>query len=292
MEGENDKDYVIGDMQILLAMALVGLYALFLRKFANIPISFFIFSSQIIGAIFFFILFIKHKKQITIRKKEWMIIAMIGLAGLLNNFLYLTALRLTKVSNAVVAHRMVAVFTLFLAPLIVKEKITRKEKLVLFLSFLGIGILYLNDLRFKNSDLLGITFGLGAAFFYALIIILYRLLSKTIESVSIVNFWRFLFSTIILSPFIAAKDGLILNGKNLLILIIFGFMGGVIISGLQSSGISKTKAMHASIIGQSEPVFAIIFALAFLNETPALQSIIGGTIIIGSNIWLTFKEKR
>jgi drug/metabolite transporter (DMT)-like permease len=42
-----------------------------------------------------------------------------------------------------------------------------------------------------------------------------------------------------------------------------------------------------SIISYLDPVFAIIFALAFLRQIPTIYTLIGGTLLIGSGLLTT-----
>jgi drug/metabolite transporter (DMT)-like permease len=44
------------------------------------------------------------------------------------------------------------------------------------------------------------------------------------------------------------------------------------------------------IVAGLEPVYGILFALIFLGEIPTLQALLGGLLIIGSTLQVTFRS--
>jgi len=120
----------------------------------------------------------------------------------------------------------------------------------------------------------------------ACLFILYRLLPQHNLSVVTINFWRHLLSSTVMLPVLASLPAAQTNTENLKILIPFGIIFGVIASGIHNFALGRTRSLHASIIGKSEPAIAIIYAFFFLREVPSVQVIIGGILIIGSSVWL------
>jgi len=53
----------------------------------------------------------------------------------------------------------------------------------------------------------------------------------------------------------------------------------------------QVKAQLASIIASLEPVYGIIFAFVLLGEVPALRTILGGVIILGTIMLSTMKRR-
>ena len=106
------------------------------------------------------------------------------------------------------------------------------------------------------------------------------------------NFWRYTISTAMLLPFVFHFGGFGVIRENFWSLVAFGTLFAVIASGIHHLGISRTRPLHASIIGKSEPVIATAYAFFFLGQTPGISTLIGGALIVGASFWLAFQEKE
>lgn len=281
-----------GDSLILLAMLIFGSYALFLRFLPGIPTISFLFSFQIVGAISFFLIALK-RKLLRINKRDFVLLLGLAIVAVGNDLAYFQAFRLTTLANAALAHQMVSVFLIFLAPYFLKEKINKNEWIALIVSLAGMVIIYWNGLGLRRgNDLSGINLGLVSAFFLGFLIILYRVTSQRGLKLSTINFWRYLLSIILLLPFVFLYGAFNAAYQNIIPLILFGFIFAVVATGLHTSGIIHTRSLHASILGKSEPVIAILYGVILLNEIPSLQVIIGGILIIGAGVWLAFLSPK
>lgn len=279
-----------GDFLIFSSLLIFGTYALFLRFFPNIPTLSFLFFFQLVGAICFLVLLLKQGLK-KLERRHLMLLGALTFVALANDLLYFSALRLTKVANAALPHQMSDLFLIFLAPLLLHKKTVRHEWGALVLSILGLFIIYRKSLEIQNSqDVTGITLAFLSAFFLAWVIILYQYLSKLGLTIITINFWRYTLSTIVLFPFMFAFGGFNFNQNYIPLLILFGLIFAVIAAGIHTYGISKTRPLHASIILKSESVIASFYAFLFLKEIPGIETLIGGTLIIGSFLWLALKR--
>jgi len=52
------------------------------------------------------------------------------------------------------------------------------------------------------------------------------------------------------------------------------------------------KARTASIVAALEPVYGIIVAYFLLGEFPAIRTLLGGGIIVGCAVFITFRTYR
>lgn len=278
-----------GDSYILFAMLIFGTYSLFLRFFPQIPTLTFLFFFQLVGTLAFLLLQLKSGFP-KVRKLSILFLATLSLVALGNDLSYFLALRLTTVSNATLGHQMVSIFLLVLAKAFLNEKTQLREYIALLFSLIGIAIIYYHGLSINHAgDILGISLSLLSAIFYAFLIIHYRYLSRKL-SITTINFFRFVFSTILLFPFFLLFKDFNFSFSHLPALITFGFLFAVIASGIHNFGMSKTRALHVSIIGKSEPAIATFYAYLFLHEIPSLETIIGGILIIGSSLFLALSE--
>jgi drug/metabolite transporter (DMT)-like permease len=284
------KNYLKGDLLVVAGLMLFGTYALFLRLLPSIPTLSFLFAFQVMGALTLLITSHPWRRWQSLSRDDWLLLAGIAVAALSNDLLYFLSFRMTSVANASIAHQSVSIFLLFLAPLLIRQWTRREEWIAAGFSLVGIGILYSGGITLKaGQDLLGITLALLSGLCYALIIILYVVLPKRGLKNREINFWRYAISTVMMLPFAPLMGVASLRPQNLLPLAAFGLLFAVIATTIHTSGIGRTRPLHASILGKSEPVFATAYAFLFLHEAPPPQAVIGGILIIGSSIWLALQ---
>jgi drug/metabolite transporter (DMT)-like permease len=277
---------VFGDCLVLVAMAIFGTYSLFLRLCPQIPTLVFLLAFQIVGAAVLGAYNLFARKE-TITKRGWILLALLTVATTGNDLCYFAAFRLTSIANAAVAHQTVSIFLLLLAPLLLAEKTTRSEWLALIVALGGVAVLYSDHLGVRQwHELAGISLGVLSGLLYALLIVLYRRLHQLGLSITTINWWRYFFSSLLLLAPVLVWTRFQPQGVDLVTLTMFGILFAVIASFLHIFAMSRTRAMHVSIIGKSEPVFATVYAFIFLHEVPTLQAILGGVLIVGSGIWL------
>lgn len=282
-----------GEVLCFSTMFIFGSFSLFLRAFPEIPIIGFLFAFQVVGTLGFAGLLLWSGSQ-KISRRAWILLGALVVSALGNDLGYFFALRLTTVANAAVAHHMESIFILFLAPFFIGEKTKGNEYISLAVTLIGIGLLYYDNVGAGGvNNSLGVTLALMSAFFLGLLIVLYRMLQKENLLVVTINFWRHFLSTLVMLPAIFFVDlAPYASYKNLAVLAVFGILFAVIASGLHNFSIGRTRAVRVGLIGKTEPIIAVILAFFFLSETPGLNSIIGGTLIISATTWLILTREQ
>jgi len=276
--------FLHGDVLVIASMAIFSSYPLFFRFFPEIPTLVFLFAFQVVGVLGLAIIGGIGRPT----RSNLLLLIGLAIAAIANDLCYFLAFRTTTVANAAIAHQSVSVFLVFLTPLLLKEAIRRQEWIALSVSLVGIAILYSRGAGLDGGhNLLGITFGVLSGFFYALCIISYVVILRRGLRIRMVNFWRYGISTALLLPFVSLLGVSAIRPGDLVPLIGFGVLFAVVASGIHVFGISRTRPLHASILGKTEPVFAIFLALVVLNEVPSIEAVIGGVLILGSSVWLT-----
>lgn len=296
---QNSVKGIKGDLLVTLAMLIFGSYALFLKLLPAIPVISFLFAMQVVGMICFFILtarkgFRKGLFPKTTTKVNWILLAL-AVTTTANDLCYFYAFRLTSVANASVAHQLVSIFLLFLAPLFLKEKTKRSEWISLVVALVGVLVFFGPAIGVSRQDTMGILLGLLSAFFYACFVLIYRYFSPKrgypTDFVDFANFWRYTLSTAILLPFIPHFGGFGVIYENGWILAAFGMLFAVIASRIHNIGLSRARPLHSSIIGKSEPVIATVYAFFFLKQIPPVSAIIGGALIVLASVWLATRKE-
>ena len=290
----NTNRVLSGDMLILIAMAVFGSSSLFFRLNPTIPVPLFLLAFQIVGAICFFALTMWQGFP-TLTKRDYLLLVALAGAALLNDLCYFYAFRFTTVANAAMGHQSVSIFLLVLSPYFLKERTMGSEWIALVIAVIGVVILYGGNLGDVGTQhLLGITLAVLSGLFYAIIIVLYRVIPDGNRGLTIrtVNFWRYSISSILILPFLSFVEIGPVGRRELLTLLLFGVLFAVIASGIHNRGLHTTRSLHASILGKTEPIFAIIYAALLLEEIPSPREIVGGALIIVPSLWLMVYGKK
>ena len=207
--------------------------------------------------------------------------AILGVAGLLNTFSYFLAFKHTTIANAVLTHYTAPLIVAFLAPLFLREKVTRKIIVAIAIASTGLWIM-LNGFSFKEGHALGITAGLVSGFAYAAVIILIRVYTQSFNPV-VLAFFSNAVIAIFLAPFVREFPV-----NALWSFLVMGIVHSTIAPILYFKGLRYVSAGRTAVLGYLEPVIAIIFGIIFLSELPGKGSIIGGLLIIFSG-YLTLR---
>jgi len=226
----------------------------------------------------------EYRKEIPgFRKLKYPVI--LGVFSLLNTFSYFYAFKNTTIANAVLTHYTAPVIVAFLAPLILKEVITKRIIVVIIIASIGLWIM-LDGFSFKTTSggqMAGIMAGIFSGFAYAIIVIFLRMYSKNFNSLVLVFFSNITIA-VLLAPFIRE-----IPLDALWSFLLMGIIHSTIAPILYFQGLKYVTANRAAVLGYLEPVCAIILGMIFLQEILGINSIIGGILIIFSG-YLTLKS--
>jgi drug/metabolite transporter (DMT)-like permease len=223
----------------------------------------------------------KYRKELLdIRKLRYPVV--LGIISCINTFTFFFAFRNTTIANAVLTHYTAPVIVAFLAPFILKEKITGKIVIVLLLASAGLWIM-LDGFSVAQNQMMGIVSGLASGIAYAFIVIFLRMHSQKFTPL-VLAFYTNITIIILLAPFIR-----VFPVHALWSYLFMGIIHSTIAPILYYKGLQEVTANKAAVLGYLEPVCAIIISMIFLEEIPGIHSIIGGLLIIFSG-YLTLRN--
>ena len=165
-----------------------------------------------------------QKLALRANRREAALLLLSGMAMGVNWILLFEAYRYTTVSVATLSYYFAPVLVTAACPLLFHERLTGKQIVCFVMSTLGLVLVIgVGGLR-GVADVRGVLFGLGAAAFYAAVI----LLNKFIRSVAGIQrtFLQFLAAIVILIPYVAATGGVslgTLDARGWVCLLIVGF---------------------------------------------------------------------
>lgn len=219
-------------------------------------------------------------------KKELPLLLFSGIAMGINWVLLFEAYKYTTVSTATLSYYFAPVIVTAVCPFLFKERLTARQILCFVMS--TVGLVLITGLGGSGGDdhFTGILFGLGAAVFYAAVI----LLNKFIKQVAGIHrtFLQFLASLVVLLPYVLLTGGFhlsSLDGTGWVCLLVVGLVHTGITYCLYFSSLKELPGQKAAILSYIDPLVAVLVSVLFLQESMTLWQVIGGLLILGFTLW-------
>ena len=211
----------------------------------------------------------------------------------INWILLFEAYKYTTVSVATLSYYFAPVIVTVACPILFKEKMGIKQWICFIMSTIGIVLITgIGDLSQGNSHFIGILFGLGAAVFYATVV----LINKFIKDVDGIQrtFLQFLSAVITLIPYVIFTSGfnlVSLDSKGVICLLVVGLVHTGITYCIYFSSLKDIPGQEAAILSYIDPLVAVLVSVFILGEDITVPQIIGGVLILGFTMWNEIKPK-
>lgn len=275
-----------GKLKILISMAIFGTVGIFVR-FIPLPSAVIAFCRGVLGCLFLLLVMTVtgQKPNLTDIKRNGLVLAISGAAIGINWILLFEAYRHTTVAIATICYYLAPAFVTLGSPL-VGEKLTAKKLGCIGVAMIGMvfvsGVLQGG----QNGSLLGVLLGVGAAVFYASVILLNKKLSpisaydKTLCQLGA--------ASIVVAPYILLSGGISFAEMSTLgwfMLVVVGIVHTGIAYALYFGGIRDVNAQTAAILSYLDPVLSIILSALILRERLDMFSVIGAVLILGGALY-------
>ena len=274
-------------LMLITSMTIFGTLGLFVR---NIPVS----SGElalyraVLAALLIavFLLLTKQRIPFSRIKKEVPLLLASGIAMGINWILLFEAYKYTTVSVATLSYYFAPVIVTIVCPVLFQEKLTGKQILCFVMSTIGLVLITGIGEVGSGSDFVGILFGLGAAAFYATVILLNKFI-KNVEGIHR-TFLQFLAAIVILVPYVILTSGVTLgclDGIGWTNLLIVGLVHTGVTYCLYFSSLKELPGQKAAILSYIDPLVAVLISVTVLGEAMTLWQVIGGMLILGFTLW-------
>lgn len=230
-----------------------------------------------------YLLITRQRIRLSAIKKDLPALLLSGAAMGINWILLFQSYRYTTVSIATLSYYFAPVLVTVLCPILFKEKMRAKQWLCFLMSTVGLVLLTVQGGAEKGkSDLTGILFGLGAAMFYASVV----LLNKFIKGVDGIHrtFLQFISAAAVLIFYVLLSEpsGLSsLDGVGLASLLTVGLVHTGITYCLYFSALKELPGQKAAILSYIDPLVAVLVSVTVLHEKITALQIVGGIFILG-----------
>ena len=272
---------------MILSMAIFGTLGLFVRNI-NVASGELALYRAVMAALFLTTVFLITKRRIEWAKirKEVPILIASGVAVGINWILLFEAYKYTTISLATLSYYFAPVLVTAICPFLFKEKLTPKQIICFVMSTLGIVLITGIGGADGQNNLVGIMFGLGAAVFYASVI----LLNKFIKNVGGMDrtLLQFIAAILVLLPYVASTSGFSLGGLDTLgwsCLLVVGLVHTGITYTMYFSSLKDLPGQKVAILSYIDPLVAIAISVLVLGEAMTVTQMIGGALILGFTLW-------
>ncbi len=283
-------------LPVIAAMVIFGTIGIFV-KFIPLPSSVIAVARGLIGAAFLLLTMLltgKKPDKAAIKANLWLLIVSGGFIGI-NWILLFEAYRHTTVATATLCYYLAPVFVVLLSPLVVKEKLSAVKGVCAVVAVLGMvfvsGVFDQGGL--DMSQLPGILCGVGAAAFYAGVVLLNKKM-KPIRAMDC-TFIQLAAAALVLLPYTLLTENyaaLTLEPLGIILLVAVGIVHTGVAYALYFGSVHKLPAQTVAIFSYIDPVVAILLSALLLQEPMTVWSWIGAVLILGSTLLSELTSKK
>lgn len=274
-------------LMLSLSMIIFGTIGLFSRSIAvtsgELALYRAILAALLIGG--YFLITGKKIDFKSIQKELWLLL-LSGMAMGINWILLFEAYKHTTISIATLSYYFAPVIVMVVCPILFREKITKKQLLCFVMSTAGLVLIIGFDGGGGSNHFFGILLGLGAAVFYATVILLNKFI-KNVEGIQR-TFLQFLAAIVILIPYVLITGDLQigeLDPKGWICLLTVGLIHTGITYCMYFTAMKELKGQEVAILSYLDPLVAVLISFCVLSEPMTLWQMLGGVLILGFTLW-------
>jgi drug/metabolite transporter (DMT)-like permease len=268
----------------VLLFALSGLFA----KWLTLPAIFIVFGRAFFAAISLAAFIVFFKKQ-PLKVDVYTLVSLTVTGGVLAFHWgsFFQAIQVSNVAIGLITFATFPVFVSFLEPFFFQEKFCYRAFLQALLTVIGIYLILPQEIT-NSGIVVGICWGIASALSFAILTVLNRKFVAD-RAATKVSFYQNSFAALLLLPFIL-ESAMAVSLEQVLLLILLGVVFTAFAHSLFNFSLKSIKAQTASIAVSLEPIYGIIAAYFLLNEAISLTMMMGGTIVLATNIWALHKN--
>jgi drug/metabolite transporter (DMT)-like permease len=218
------------------------------------------------------------EKPATWRARGW--IACLGVADAFNVLLFFAAYKIT-IGVSVLAHYTTPVLVAIAAPLVLKEKMTKRTAAALAVSLSGLAVILAptEGAPAASAAWASAALGVGSAVFYAAGIVMNKFVVGSF-STSETIFWHGVVATPLLAGFVPMHEWVAVDAHAAAALALVSLLPGAMAGMAFVWGLRRMPATHASMLTLLEPLIAVFIGASLYGETMGPRAFAGGGLIL------------
>ena len=249
------------------------------------------------GSILFFLTYLFFVKE-RVKKKDFFRLMLCGLFGVaINQLFFFEGLNLTTPINAAIIMTISPVLVIITSAIIIKEKITVRKIIGIFLGLIGACILILNsgDISFENDFFIGNILVLINATSYSIYLVLVKTLMKRYNPITVM-FYVFIFGLIFVLPFgIDEIQKIDLTTFNEEIYLKIGFVVICTTFIAYMFNAFALKSLNPSVVSvyiYLQPLLASLIAIVLNSDSLSLVKILSAIFIFSAVFLVSIPSKK
>lgn len=277
----------LSTINLILSMIVFGTIGIF-RRYIPMPSSSLAMLRGIIGTVFLLAVILLKGKKLSFKaiKHKLLILIVSGAMIGINWVLLFESYNHTTVAIATICYYMAPVFVMIASPIVLKEKLTPLKAGCVIGAVIGMllvsGIFKAEN---SNSELIGVLFGVGAAVFYAAVI----MLNQKLKEVDAYNktIVQLFFASAVMVPYVLLTEadpfGEVTSFSIMMVLIV-----GMIHTGLAYvlyfGSMKYLNAQKVALFGYIDPVVAVLLSAFLIREVPTTLEVLGIVLVLLSTM--------
>ena len=287
------KDKTSSLLLLLGSMAIFGAIGL-VRRLIPLPSSVIAMARGLIGGAAILLVLLVRGKRISLRALggEGLWLALAGVLLGFNWILLFEAYRYTTVAIATLCYYMAPILVVLVSPLLFHERVTAKKAVCVLLALVGM-LLVSGVLRADGGggDARGVLFGLGAALFYAGIVLTNKKVTRTDGLTRTVI--QLLTAGVVLVPYVLLTEdlsALTLTPYTVGMLLVAGLVFTALTYTMYFSAIPGLRAQTAALGSYIDPVVAVLISALVLHEPMTALDWLGAALVLGATAVSTLER--
>ena len=274
-------------LMLILSMVIFGTIGLFVRSIP-MPSAGLALCRAVLAVVFILICMLSTGRKIQLRGlgRSLPLLLLSGAAIGVNWILLFEAYRYTSVSVATLSYYFAPVIVIIACPILFRERLTAKQLICFCCATVGLVLIIGVTGLGGEGQMTGILFGLGAAVFYATVI----LLNKTIKMVEGLSrtLLQLTAAAVVLTPYVLCTDSLnfsALNTGGVISLLTVGIVHTGVAYCLYFSALRSMPGQEAAILSYTDPLLAVVLSVVILGEPLSFPQILGGVLLLGFTVF-------
>ena len=280
------KKVGLARLGLISSMTIFGTIGIIVR-YTPIPSSIIAMIRGFMGMLFLLAVMLISRSGISfekVKKKAVPLFISGGFIGI-NWILLFESYRYTTVATATLCYYMAPILVILLSPLLLKERLTAKKLICVIAALLGMVFVsgILQSEGFSLSEIKGVFLGLGAALFYASVVLINKKLTDvpTYEKTAI----QLGAAAVVILPYALITENfseITFTPVAIILICVLGILHTGIAYALYFDTIGKLSAQTAAIFSYIDPIVAIALSAILLREPLTTHSVIGAILILGA----------
>ena len=283
-------------LMIITSMLVFGTIGVF-RRYIPVSSAFLAFFRGILGGLCILV-YTRLKKQEKKERIPFRILSGLVVSGALigiNWILLFEAFSHTTVAVATLCYYMAPTIVMLLSPVLFREKLTGRKAACAAVAV--IGMIFVSGVTegggSQDGSLRGVLEGLGAAVFYASVIIMNNKI-RGIDAYRKTTV-QLLSAGAVMIPYLLLTNGFSTDGftpDTVLLLLIVGIVHTGVAYVLYFGSMEGLRVQTVAILSYIDPVSALLFSAFLLRERLTVMNVIGAVLIIGSAMISEIRKKE